>query len=142
MGEHFLCHAQWVRFSNGAIVSLLQHWAMRADQRISEPGMRAVRNYLWDRLISGADGGRAFGMDREVFPEALFTPETVAALAELIEETARDVTAISDVRFDGDLSRNWERRLWLLRYALELWAGPWLRHRLLEGYSGTSGCNG
>lgn len=123
MAETFWCGGERVKFSNGATELLLAHWLARAESLSEQPGMDGVAAYLERRLRENADGWRAFGMDQDEFPDELAAAERVAALARLIEETARDAAQIPGISWDPDHRERWQSRLWRLHDALQAWGG-------------------
>ncbi|WP_435011179.1 hypothetical protein P12x_002479 [Tundrisphaera lichenicola] len=121
MGETFWCGDDRVKFSNGATELLFRHWLGRAEARPDTPGMTAVAAFLRHRISACGDGGRAFGMNRDRFPAELSAPETVSAMAVLIEESAADATQIGGIDWEPHHQEWWESRLRLLARAIRAW---------------------
>ena len=60
-------------------------------------------------------------MDRAEFPVELTSPECVAALLDLLAETASDASQIEGIDWDANLKEGWESRLSELHCALKDW---------------------
>jgi hypothetical protein len=111
VAESFLCRGEWIDWSNGATKALFECWAAMATESADRPGMTAVAAYLRWSLDSSGPGNRAFGMDREVFPDTLAGPAEIAALLEVIQRTADDPCRIPDVDWTPELRARWSERL-------------------------------
>jgi hypothetical protein len=116
MAETFWCKGERVKFSNGAVESLIAHWLTLAETAAGAPGMEQLADFLRRRLRMG-DGGRAFGMDD--LPEELLGPEVRHALKRVVSRTAWNAAEIPGIDWDAHLQARWEERLKLLVAALE-----------------------
>jgi hypothetical protein len=124
VAESFLCQGEWVEMSNGATESLFECWATAASVAGDRPGMAALAAFLRHALDASGPGSRAFGMDRDVFPDELAGAAGVAALLELIDRTVADPSRVPDVTWTPDLVESWAGRLGCMAAAVRAAFGP------------------